>query len=126
TLVVTDDRGATDFRDLAWVPIDVLPGSAVNPVKLGSKGLTPIALLSSDTFEATTVTPSTLRIGPGKATAQETTARPEDVNGDGRQDQIIHVRTQDLGLAAGDTQLCLTGALDNERPISSCDTIRVK
>lgn len=126
TLVVTDDRGTTDFQDLAWVPVDVMPGSEVNPVNLRSKGVTPIALLSSDTFDATTVNPTTLRIGPDEAAAQEATARAEDTNGDGLLDQVIHVRTQELGLAAGDTQLCLSATLDNTRPASSCDTIQAK
>ncbi|WP_346027393.1 GDSL-type esterase/lipase family protein [Arthrobacter parietis] len=126
SLVITDDRGATDFQDLAWIPVDVVPGSSTNPINLRSKGVTPIALVSSVTYDAMTVAPTTLLVGPGEAKVRETQARGEDVNGDGLLDQIVHVRTQDLGLSTDSTQLCLGGTLNNGRAVSSCDSIRVK
>ena len=126
TLVVTDDRGATDFTDLAWVPVDVMPGSSDNPIKLTSKGATPIALLSTPTFDATTVAPRTIRVGPGAAPVKETTAEKEDVNGDGRLDQVVHVVTTSLGLTLQSTQLCLSMTLPNGRAASSCDRTRAQ
>jgi lysophospholipase L1-like esterase len=124
TLVVTDNRGATDFQDLAWIPIDVMPGSDVNPINLQSSGVTPIALLSTATFDATNLTPTSLRVGPNNASVKETTPKREDVNGDGRADQVVHVMTKNLGLTTKMTQLCLTGSLANARTVSSCDKIR--
>ena len=124
TLVVTDNRGATDFQDLAWIPIDVMPGSDVNPINLQSSGVTPIALLSTATFDATKLTPTSLRVGPNNASVKETTPKREDVNGDGRADQVVHVMTKNLGLTTKMTQLCLTGTLANARTVSSCDKIR--
>ncbi|NMM31812.1 MAG: SGNH/GDSL hydrolase family protein [Cellulomonas sp.] len=126
TLVVTDDRGATDFADLAWVSADVMPGSSVNPIKLTSKGVTPIALLSTPTFDATTVGPKTIRVGQGAAPVMETTAVKEDVDGDGRLDQVVHVVTTGLGLTLQSTQLCLSMTLSNGRAASSCDRIRAR
>lgn len=126
TLVVTDNSGATDFQDLAWVPVDVMPGSDTNPVNLRSKGVTPIALLSSATLDTMTIAPTTFKVGPLGAAVQETAAKGEDVNNDGFIDQVVHARTQDLGLAADATQLCLTGNLSNNRSISSCDAVSVR
>jgi lysophospholipase L1-like esterase len=126
TLVVTDNRGATDFQDLAWIPIDVMPGSDVNPINLRSSGVTPIALLSTATFDATKLPPTSLRVGPNNASVKETTPKSEDVNGDGRADQVVHVATKSLGLAAQMTQLCLTGTLPNARTVSSCDRIQIR
>lgn len=126
TLVVTDRRGATDFTDLAWVPLDVMPGSSVNPIKLTSNGVTPIAVLSTSTFDATTVSPTTMRVGPMAAQVKETTAVKQDVNGDGRMDQVVHVVTTRLGLTQQSTQLCLSMTLPNGRAASSCDAIRAQ
>jgi hypothetical protein len=45
------------------VDVDVKPGSDVNPIKLSSKGVIPVAILTTDTFDATTVDPSTVCFG---------------------------------------------------------------
>jgi hypothetical protein len=126
TLVVTDDRGATDFTDLAWAPVDVMPGSSVNPIKLSSNGVTPIALLSTKTFDATKVRPTSLRVGLKAARVQETTAKGADIDGDGRLDQVVHVVTRNLGLTLQSTQLCLSMTLVNGRAASTCDGIRAQ
>ena len=123
TLVVTDDRGATDFEDLAWLPVDIMPGSDTNPINTRSKGVTPLALLSSGTLDAVTIDPTSLTVGPKGAPVRETVARGEDVNQDGLLDQVVHVRTQDLGMLTGEKQLCLTGELSNGRAFSSCDAV---
>lgn len=125
TLVVSGDQGSAGFQDVAWTPIDVMPGSDRNPMNLQA-GVTPVALLSSATFDATDVAPSTLRLGPSGAPARETSAREEDVNGDGLLDQVIHVKSSDLGLMRGATQLCMTGKLSGGRPISACDSITTR
>ena len=38
TLVVTDNGKLTDFAELRLIPVDVMPGSDVNPIRLSSKG----------------------------------------------------------------------------------------
>jgi hypothetical protein len=45
------------------VPIDVKPGSSSNPINLASEALLPVAILSTRTFDATTVDPSTVCFG---------------------------------------------------------------
>src|SRR4029079_18154333 len=40
------------------VPIDIKPGSTTNPIKLSSTGKIPVAILSTSTFDATTVAAS--------------------------------------------------------------------
>ena len=125
TLVVSGDQGLAGFQEVAWTPIEVMPGSDLNPMNLQA-GVTPVALLASATFDATDVAPSTLRLGPSGAPARETSAHEEDVNGDGLPDQIVHVKSSDLGLMRGATQLCMTGKLSGGRPISACDSITTR
>jgi hypothetical protein len=67
-----------------------------HPDQLNSNGVTPIALLSTPTFDATTVPPTTIRVGPKAASVKETTAVKEDVYGDGHLDQVVHVVTTEL------------------------------
>jgi hypothetical protein len=92
--------------------IDIKPGSDPNSINLGSKGVVPVAILSSSTFDATTVDPLTVRLGSaeiavrGKGTLL---AHEEDVNGDGLQDLVIQVNTADLGFAPDAGEATLTG-----------------
>jgi len=125
TLVVTDDRGLTDFVELRWLRIDVLPGSSVNPIKRTSQGVTPVAVLSGPGFDATKLDPATLRLGPGGATPVKKLAA-EDVDGDGDLDLMLHFDTQRLGLTSTTTQLCLDGRLPDGEVFSGCDAVRVQ
>lgn len=124
TLVVTDDRGGTDFAELPWVPIDVKPRSNTNPIQLSSRGLTPVALLSTETFDATHIDPTTVHLGPAAAAAVETSVKAEDVNGDGVADQVLHFPTSAIGLDPAATQVCVSGDLPDGETFSSCDVAR--
>lgn len=124
TLVVTDNKGLTDFARLAMTGIDVKPGSDVNPIQLKSTGVVPIALLSSATLDATTINASSLRAGPSQVPPARTSM--EDVNGDGRVDLMTHFPQGALGLVPTSTQLCVSGILRDNSVFESCDSIRVQ
>jgi hypothetical protein len=126
TLVVTDNGGLTDFVTTSSLPVDIKPGSDVNPINAGSTGETPAALLTTDALDATTIDASTLRLGPKGAQATPPQVHQEDVNGDGRLDLMLQFPTQDIGVAAGMTTLCMRGELpDRGRTFQACDRIRV-
>lgn len=123
TLVVTDDDGLTDFATVALVPMDVLPGSDRNPFNRRAEGRIPVALLSSDSLDATRIDPSTLRLGSGEAEVQK--ASREDVNGDGRADLLLHFSRQDIDVGPDDEQVCMTGVLSDDRSFTACHVIDV-
>ena len=105
------------------VTIDIKPGSFPNPINLKSKGNVPVAILSSTTFDATTVDRSTVEFaGAHPLPIGET---PEDVNGDGLLDIVLHFKTQDLNLQPGETEACLTGKTFNEQEFRGCDSVRI-
>ncbi|MCH8921271.1 MAG: hypothetical protein IIA23_11300 [Chloroflexi bacterium] len=113
------------------IEIDIKPGSDRNPVKLKSKGVIPVAILGSDAFDVTTVDVTTLTFGPDGATPAHDLTDPvvyadhlKDVNGDGFTDLVSHYRTQDTGIATGDTEACLTGETTGDVAIWGCDDIR--
>lgn len=82
------------------VDIDIKPGSYPNAINLGSNGVIPVAILSSDTFDATTVDPETVLLaGAGVAVrgkGNKYLASQEDVNGDGLTDLVVKLETENL------------------------------
>jgi hypothetical protein len=105
------------------VSIEIKPGSSPPaPVNPGSNGKIPVAILSSDTFDATTVDPSTVRFGPDGA-ENALAATIEDVNGDGKPDLVLHFSTQDTGIKCGDTMAVLTGKTFAKQPFSGGESI---
>lgn len=89
------------------IQIDIKPGSYPNSINLGSKGVVPVAILSSADFDATTVDPDTVVLaGAGVAVrgkGNKSLAHEEDVNGDGLMDLVCQVETENLdpGLQTG-------------------------
>jgi lysophospholipase L1-like esterase len=125
TLVVTDNGGLTDFVSVDGVlPIDVKPGSSENPITVGSKGNTPVALLSTAALDATKLDATKLRFGPGNASTAPQGVHNDDVNGDGRLDLMLQFPTQDMRVTAGMTTLCMHGELPGGRSFQACDSIR--
>jgi hypothetical protein len=113
--------------------IDVKPGDDQNNINLRSKGVVPVAALTTDQFDAATVDP---------ATAQFAGASPahwslEDVDGDGDEDVIFHFRTQELDLTEDSTEATLTAQLMSQitalsavkassgAVVSGTDTVRI-
>lgn len=78
------------------VVIDVKPGSDTNVINLKSKGVVPVAILTSDNFDAGTVDPKSVKF----AQAAPVRWTLEDVDGDGDKDMLFHFNTQDLVLVS--------------------------
>jgi hypothetical protein len=111
--------------------IDIKPGSDKNPVNLKSKGVIPVAVLTTPDFDAATVDVASVCFGDAEAAGQRACDEAhiqghlEDVDGDGDLDLMLHFRTQDTGIDAGDTQACLTGTTSFGESIADCDSITI-
>jgi hypothetical protein len=106
------------------VEIDIKPGSFPNSINPNSKGVIPVAILTTGDFDATTVDASTVEFGPNGAAIIHQNAHLEDVDGDGDIDMVLHFRTQDTGIAHGDTEASLSGETFDGVDILGTDSIR--
>jgi len=110
------------------VTIDIKPGTYPNTINLGSNGTVPVAILSSETFDATTVDPLTVTLSganvrlKGKGTPMSSF---EDINKDGRLDILVHVETEALELTDTSTEAVLEGKTFSGRRIKGTDTVKV-
>jgi len=104
------------------VEIDIKPGSDPNSINLKSKGMVPVAVLTTKEFDANTINPSTVVF----AGAQPVRCTLEDVDGDDDMDMLFHFNTQDLNLDENSTEATLTGDTD-EPPIQveGTDTVNI-
>ncbi len=108
--------------------VDILPGSDTNPIRLRRKGVLPVALLGSASFDVAGVDVGTLTFGPGLAVPAHDLSKGghiEDVDGDGHLDLMLHFNVSSIGLQSGDTEICLSGALAGGAVFQGCDSITI-
>jgi N-acetylneuraminic acid mutarotase len=106
------------------IAIDIKPGTFPNSINPRGKGVIPVAILTTDTFDATAVDPTTVRFGPNGTEAAPVQSALEDVDGDGDTDMILHFKTQDTGIVCGDTSASLTGETFSGEAIEGSDSIK--
>jgi hypothetical protein len=112
---------ATTAPPVLEVEIDIKPGSDPNSINLGSKGVVPVAVLTTDDFDASTVDPSKVEF----AGASPMRWTQEDVDGDGDLDLLFHFKVQELSLDATSTEATLTGETFDEAQIEGMDTVNM-
>jgi len=103
------------------VAIDIKPGSDPNSINLKSKGVVPVAVLTTDDFDASTVDPDTVLF----ADAAPLRWTQEDVDGDGDMDLLFHFKTQELALDEDSTEATLTGDTTDGKHIRGTDTVNI-
>lgn len=126
TWTATDDSGnsATATQTVTVKPlpisIDIKPGSFPNSINPNSKGVIPVAILTTSNFDTSTVDASTVKFG----SAQAVKSSIEDVDNDGDLDMILHFNTETTGIACGQTSAILTGQTLDGIPIEGSDSIK--
>jgi hypothetical protein len=85
---------------ITTIDIDIRPYCNKNCINLDIKGLVPVAVLTTDDFDAATVDPATVEF----AGAEPVCWRLTDVDHDGDDDMIFHFRIQELNLDQDSTE----------------------
>ena len=128
------------------VAIDVMPGNDRNPINCkGNPGIIPVAILTTDSFDALTVDHATVRFGTGGASEAHVIRAPtpatnggfhphvrsdiprrheKDVDHDGDLDLLFHFARDEAGIRCGDTEVGLTGMTYDGLPVTGTDEIR--
>jgi hypothetical protein len=128
SLTVTDPSGECDTETTTvtvtagQVQIDIKPGSDPNSINLSSHGVIPVAFLTDEQFDASTIDPATVTLAGqdfcglvkmrGKQ-GEVPMANLEDVDGDGDLDLVVHLVTENLTLEPTAT-FCVLGALTTD------------
>lgn len=123
-----------DFSSVSITPppipveIDIKPGSWPNTINLGSNGVIPVAILTTETFDATSVNPSTVQLeGLGVAVrgkSEKLLANEEDVDEDGDIDLVMKIETENLEPGAWQSgPIVLTGETYDGQAIEGWDDI---
>ena len=111
------------FEGVLIVSIDIKPGEDPPSINRRSHGKTPVALLSSPTFDATSADRRTVVFAG--ASPLNIGLDLVDVNGDGLLDVVFHFSTQSLNLPDGTTQACMTGRTIDRQDFKGCDSVRL-
>ncbi len=110
------------------VEIDIKPGSDQNTINLSSAGVISVAILSSDTFDATEVDPATVTLaGTGVkmvGKSDKYLSQERDVNNDGLLDLVCQVLTAGLEIP-GDSVAVLTANTFEGMSIRGEDFVRI-
>ncbi len=93
------------------VGIDIKPGEFPNSINPKSRGKIWVAILSTATFDATTVDPATVRFGKIGTEAGAGNAKQEDADQDGDVDFSFQFQTQETGIQCGHIAAMIKGSI---------------
>ncbi len=131
TVVEFDDnpQGGSAFYDIKLrfrtLPvIDIKPGDALNSINPKSKGVIPVAILTTRSFDAGDVVRSSVFFGAGGTEAAAVSWSLEDVDGDGDADMLFHFKTPAAGIVCGETSARLEGETRAGKAFAGTDSIR--
>lgn len=113
-----------DLESLISVIVDIKPGRDSNRINLSSKGKIPVAVLTTDTFDAIQIDPLTVSFGPAGAGEAHGRAHVTDIDSDGDADLVLHFNTRETGIACGDTEATLTGHTFAGQAVTGSDALR--
>jgi hypothetical protein len=109
------------YEEIFDLTIDIKPGSYPNSINLKSKGKVPVAILTTNDFDAYDVDPETCVF----AGAYPLRWKMEDVDDDGDYDMLFHFMTRELDLIKTSTEANLVGETIYGDQITGTDSVNI-
>lgn len=113
----------TNANGTIEVAIDLKPGSFPNSVNPRSRGTIPVAVLTTESFDAATVDPWTVRFGKTGTEAAPLRFAFEDVDGDGDADLVLHFDSLATAIDCATTEARLKGQTTEGNAIQGSDSV---
>jgi hypothetical protein len=113
------------FSSVQAVAMDIKPGDVPNTLNSRSHGVIPVAILTTEQFDATSVDVSSLRFG---ATGKEATAVRavfDDVDDDGDTDLLVFFRSGDTGIGCETLFTYISGTTLTGENIAGTDSVNI-
>jgi N-acetylneuraminic acid mutarotase len=114
------------YSPVRIVSIDIKPGSYPNYFNNDGHGVIPVAILTTESFDAATVDPFSVSLDGADVRAKGKSGNAgslEDVDSDGDLDLVLQIEDVDNTYQAGETIATLTGVTFDGTPIRGEDTI---
>ena len=114
------------------VEIDIQPGMAQSSINVSHSGLIPVAILTTSTFDASIIDPSSVCFGDDGAASERNcteahgTGHLLDTSKDKLADLLLHYEVTQAGIDRGDTRACLTAITTAGIHVYGCDGIVAK
>ncbi len=110
------------------VTVDIKPGTNENSINLKNHGVVSVAVLSSDTFDASKLDVEKTRFGAHGVEAKEAhdMVHVEDVNGDGLLDAVLHFKVSDTGFNNSSKEGWFSGETVDGDQVRGSDSIVVR
>ena len=118
------------------VTVDIKPGSYPNSIRLASRGVVPVAVLATETFDASHFTPEMAHLSDANAAmstgcggAMAVRWVRDDVNHDGSLDLVFFFNTQDLDVTSSSTAATLMAHGSDgstTRHIMGTDSVKIR
>lgn len=128
TLQVADVLTGPPY-DPAQIVVDIQPGTYPNDILLGRKGLQPVGIMGTPTFDASTIDPLTCTCAGADVHIKKNgtlQASIKDLNEDGIDDLIFQVETKELQLDIGDTEATVMCDTYDGIKLEGSDSVNLK
>ena len=121
-------HGAAAGRSAAaiTVKIDIKPGDEPTSIDPNSAGMLPVAVLTTDEFDASSVDPASVRFGATGTEAAPFRSALDDVDDDGDKDMMFLFRLQQTGIECGHTSATLKGKTAQGEGIEGSESFKTQ